>query len=139
MTSTTSLKLCMSKLEYPAPGAPELAKRVRELLLNNAGFNTKADQRSGLSGSCQRWTAGTITMSERPWHPLRDGVLIIGSGSATHNFVLPSAIEFDTWLKEALIDQRHGDVKKYEAKMAHQWPEHLYPLHVALGAAGGKG
>ncbi|KAF9608526.1 hypothetical protein IFM89_009892 [Coptis chinensis] len=83
--------------------------------------------------------------------PLREeGVLIIGSGSATHNLraldrsdgpVASWAEEFDTWLKESLINGRHEDVNNYEtkapfAKMAHPWPEHFYPLHVALGAAG---
>ncbi|KAF8405792.1 hypothetical protein HHK36_007869 [Tetracentron sinense] len=83
--------------------------------------------------------------------PLRDeGVLIIGSGSATHNLmalqphdgpVVSWASEFDTWLKESLINGRHEDVNHYEkkapyAKKAHPRPEHFYPLHVALGAAG---
>ncbi|KAJ0977277.1 hypothetical protein J5N97_012751 [Dioscorea zingiberensis] len=161
----------MYELEYPAPGAPALAKRVIELL-NNAGFNTKEDKRRGLDHGA--WVPLMLMYPEtdipvcqlsvqpemdgghhynvgKALAPLRaEGVLIIGSGSATHNLsisepedgpVLPWAIEFDTWLKEALIDQRHEDVKKYEemapgAKMAHPWPEHLYPLHVALGAAG---
>lgn len=38
---------------------------------------------------------------------------------------------------------RYDDVNKYEEKapngrMAHPWPDHFYPLHVALGAAGDK-
>lgn len=50
--------------------------------------------------------------------PLREeGVLIIGSGAATHNLraLQPSgspvaswALEFDTWLKNALLDGRYG-------------------------------
>ena len=36
---------------------------------------------------------------------------------------------------------RYDDVNRYEekaphAKVAHPWPDHFYPLHVALGAAG---
>lgn len=36
---------------------------------------------------------------------------------------------------------RYKDVNNYlvkapNAKMAHPWPDHFYPLHVALGAAG---
>jgi 4,5-DOPA dioxygenase extradiol len=50
--------------------------------------------------------------------PLKDeGVLIIGSGSAVHNLraldfsaggnVAPWALEFDNWLKDALLDGRY--------------------------------
>ncbi|GAA0142765.1 hypothetical protein LIER_03590 [Lithospermum erythrorhizon] len=79
----------------------------------------------------------------------QDGVLIIGSGSATHNLRLrgtmgttaPWALDFDNWLKEALLNGRYEDINDYEhkapsAKLSHPWPEHFYPLHVAMGAAG---
>ncbi|XP_062076329.1 4,5-DOPA dioxygenase extradiol-like [Humulus lupulus] len=74
--------------------------------------------------------------------PLKDeGVLIIGSGSATHNLralkpqedaVVPWALEFDTWLKGALLQGRYEDVIKYEEKAPLglsistlcMWPEH---------------
>ncbi|KAK3027623.1 hypothetical protein RJ639_042612 [Escallonia herrerae] len=84
--------------------------------------------------------------------PLKDdGVLIIGSGSATHNLralcqsdggsVSSWALESDTWLKESLLKGRYEDVNQYEekatnAKVAHPRPDHFYPLHVAMGAAG---
>ncbi|KAI3730401.1 hypothetical protein L1987_61571 [Smallanthus sonchifolius] len=82
--------------------------------------------------------------------PLKDeGVLIVGSGGTTHNlemvhdttWVQPWAQEFETWLKEALIDGRYEDVNNYKEKaphaiLAHPSPDHLYPLHVAMGAAG---
>uniref|UniRef100_A0A0D3EWZ6 Extradiol ring-cleavage dioxygenase class III enzyme subunit B domain-containing protein n=1 Tax=Oryza barthii TaxID=65489 RepID=A0A0D3EWZ6_9ORYZ len=86
--------------------------------------------------------------------PLRDdGVLILGSGNATHNLSCMAPVaegtpvprweaEFDGWLQEALLaGGRHDDVKQYEekaphGKMAHPSPDHFLPLHVALGAAG---
>nr|BAH66636.1 4,5-DOPA dioxygenase [Phytolacca americana] len=85
--------------------------------------------------------------------PLKEeGVLIIGSGSAVHpsgntpgSFfgVARWAAEFDNWLEEALTRRRYDDVNNYKIKapnwkLAHPWPEHLYPLHVAMGAAGEK-
>ncbi|CAH8312961.1 unnamed protein product [Eruca vesicaria subsp. sativa] len=50
--------------------------------------------------------------------PLKEeGVLIISSGSATHN------------------PRKRGTNKAPNPRMAHPWPEHLYPLHIAMGAA----
>ncbi|XP_010256312.1 PREDICTED: extradiol ring-cleavage dioxygenase-like [Nelumbo nucifera] len=163
----------MYKLKYPAPGAPELAKSVKELLVD-AGFkHVKEDKARGLDHGawvplmlmypeanipvCQ---LSVQTNENGTYHynmgkalaPLREeGVLIIGSGSATHNLralgraddgsVIPWAQDFDTWLKESLLNGRHEDVNTYEvkapsAKLAHPWPDHFYPLHVAMGAAG---
>ncbi|GLU12168.1 hypothetical protein SLE2022_288690 [Rubroshorea leprosula] len=80
-----------------------------------------------------------------------EGVLIIGSGSATHNLRafnqytgdgsgVPWVLAFDTWLTDALLEGRYEDVNRCEekapyTKMAQPWPEHFCPLHVALGAA----
>ncbi|KAG9457167.1 hypothetical protein H6P81_001675 [Aristolochia fimbriata] len=161
----------MYQLKYPAPGSPELAKKVKDLL-TNAGFKgVKEDKRRGLDHgawvplmlmypeadipvvqlSVQSERDGTHHYNMgRALAPLRhQGVLILGSGSATHNLraigrdggpILPWALAFDTWVKEALIGGRHEDVNHYDvkapsAKMAHPWPDHFYPLHVALGAA----
>ncbi|CAL9108050.1 unnamed protein product [Musa textilis] len=164
----------MYQLKYPAPGAPKLAKRVRELL-QNAGFcHVKEDKTRGLDHGAWvplmlMYPAADIPVCQlsvqtekgathhynmgKALTPLRDeGVLIIGSGSATHNLSIALlddgpiekwALDFDTWLKESLINRRHDDLNNYEekapdARMAHPSPEHLYPLHVALGAAGEK-
>ncbi|XP_010273681.1 PREDICTED: extradiol ring-cleavage dioxygenase-like [Nelumbo nucifera] len=162
----------MYQLKYPAPGAPHLAKRVKELL-TEAGFkHVMEDNARGLDHGA--WVPLMLmypeadipicqlsiqTNQDGTYHykmgkalaPLRDeGVLIIGSGSATHNLralqfndvsAVPWALNFDTWLKESLIDGRHEDVNHYmvkapRAEMAHPRPDHLYPLHVALGATG---
>ncbi|WJX17688.1 hypothetical protein P8452_07573 [Trifolium repens] len=79
-----------------------------------------------------------------------EGVLIIGSGNTTHNMSAeapresppPSwALAFDSWLKQSLVDGRYEDINHYEekvpyAKVAHPGPDHFFPLHVAMGAAG---
>lgn len=161
----------MYQLKYPAPGAPQLAKRVKELL-NNSGFNrVDEDKKRGLDHgawvplmlmypeadipvcqlSVQSDLDGTYHYNlGKALAPLKDeGVLIMGSGSAVHNLgslnprggVAPWALEFDNWLKDALLDGRYEDVNHYEqkaphAKKAHPCPDHFYPLHVAIGAAG---
>ncbi|EAY76699.1 hypothetical protein OsI_04653 [Oryza sativa Indica Group] len=165
----------MFQLEYPAPGAPDVAKKAKELL-EQAGFGpVKEDHGRGLDHGA--WVPLMFMYPEanvpvcqlslqtghdgayhydlgRALAPLRDdGVLILGSGNATHNLscmapvaegtpVPQWAAEFDGWLQEALLaGGRHDDVKQYEekaphGKMAHPSPDHFLPLHVALGAAG---
>lgn len=165
----------MYQLKYPAPGAPALAKRVKELLIESGLKEVSEDKKRGLDHGawvplmlmypeadipvCQ---LSVQTERDATYHynmgralaPLKEeGVLIVGSGSAVHNLrtlrsssddsVASWASEFDTWLKDALLDGRYEDVNHYEekaphAKVAHPWPEHLYPLHVAMGAAGGN-
>jgi 4,5-DOPA dioxygenase extradiol len=81
---------------------------------------------------------------------LRDeGVLILASGSVTHNFgwlsghgspAYPPAVEFAQWLGQAITDQREADVLAYRDRAphgaaAHPTEEHLLPLFVAWGAA----
>ncbi|TVU36301.1 hypothetical protein EJB05_18231 [Eragrostis curvula] len=167
----------MYQLKYPAPGAPDVALRTKELL-EQAGFGpVKEDHSRGLDHGawvplmlmypdanipvCQ---LSVQTGRDGAYHyelgralaPLReDGVLIVGSGSATHNlgrilrtFAPTShepppawAAEFDAWLRDSLVAGRHDDVKRYRekaphAEVAHPSPDHFYPLHVALGAAG---
>lgn len=126
------------QLEYPAPGAPDLARRVKELL-NNSGFGpVKEDKTRGLDHGAWvplmlMYPEATIPVcqlsvqheKEAEYHyklgkalgPLREeGVLIIGSGNATHNLriigqeggpILKWASDFDTWLQESLINGRY--------------------------------
>lgn len=132
-----SFLTCSShQLKYPAPGAPQVAKRVKELL-QAAGFNrVDEDKKRGLDHGA--WVPLMLmypeadipvcqlslqTEKDGTYHynmgkalaPLKQqGVLIIGSGSATHNLramrpggAVPSwASEFDTWLKDALLQGR---------------------------------
>ena len=93
--------------------------------------------------------------------PLRDeGVLIIGSGMSYHNMRTlmgsmrggangrgpdPGSERFDNWLEEALTgktpEARIAALSAWDkapaARDAHPREEHLLPLHVAVGAAGG--
>ncbi|XVF14686.1 hypothetical protein REPUB_Repub09cG0082700 [Reevesia pubescens] len=162
----------MYKLKYPAPGAPELALRVKELLMTSGFQRVDEDRERGLDHgawvplmlmypeadipvcqlSVQSKKDGTYHYNlGKALALLKDeGVLIIGSGATTHNLralrnlggaVVPWASEFDTWLKDALLQGRYEDVNHFQekapnAKMAHPWPDHFYPLHVAMGAAG---
>lgn len=87
--------------------------------------------------------------------PLRDdGVLIIGSGGATHNLraalrerheQTPSwVIEFNEWLADTVAAGRIDDLLDYRDKAPHATEnhpteEHYFPLLCALGAAGGDG
>lgn len=164
----------MYQLKYPAPGAPELAKRVKELLVESGFRRVNEDKKRGLDHgawvplmlmypeadipvcqlSIQMDKDGTYHYNlGRALAPLKEeGVLIVGSGSTTHNLrslrmenetVAKWAFEFDDWLKEALFNRRYEDVNQFDkkaphAKMAHPWPDHFYPLHVAMGAAGEK-
>ncbi|KAE8725411.1 4,5-DOPA dioxygenase extradiol [Hibiscus syriacus] len=165
----------MYKLKYPASGAPELALRVKELLMASGFKRVDEDRERGLDHGA--WVPLMLmypeadipvcqlsVQSERDgnYHynlgkalaPLKDeGVLIMGSGATTHNLrtlsknmgsaggVFPWALEFDNWVKDALLQGRYEDVNHFQekapyAKMAHPWPDHFYPLHVAMGAAG---
>ncbi|KAJ7556390.1 hypothetical protein O6H91_05G080700 [Diphasiastrum complanatum] len=109
------------QLRYDASGAPEVAKRVQELL-QEAGYKSFEDLKRGLDH---------------------------GSGSATHNShsrgsyetTAPWAKTFDSWLNDALINGRFDEVIHYlekgpYAKTAHPTSDHFVPLLVALGAAG---
>jgi 4,5-DOPA dioxygenase extradiol len=84
--------------------------------------------------------------------PLREeGVLILATGSATHNLsrigrgdVPPTwASEFDEWLYRKISDGALDELLHYRrlaphASLAHPTDEHLLPLFVAMGAGSGE-
>lgn len=81
-----------------------------------------------------------------------EGVLIIGSGSMTHNLAElrgdetttlapPWVIAFDLWMQQKLLNGDRTALLDYrqlapDAQRNHPTEEHLLPLFVALGAAG---
>lgn len=161
------------ELRYPAPGSPELAQHVAQLL-DEADLPATINPDRGLDHGA--WVALrllypdadipvvpiTIQPELGPAHQyavgralasLRDeGVLVIGSGSITHNLhdfgagyskerEAPYVRPFIEWLEQrlaagdvdALLDYRR---QAPGAERAHPTDEHLLPLFVALGAAG---
>ncbi|HUS33596.1 MAG TPA: class III extradiol ring-cleavage dioxygenase [Kofleriaceae bacterium] len=116
-------------IQWPAPGAPALAKRVQELL-GKAGFESRTDAQRGfdhgtfvpLKLTYPNADVPTIQLSlkagldpeehlaiGRALAPLRDeGVFIVGSGMTFHNLrafrdprSIPIAETFDAWLRDA--------------------------------------
>ncbi len=156
-------------LTYPAAGQPELAKAAAQLL-NAAGFATELDQARGLDHGA--WVplmhllpdAGVpvfqvsmpVNLSSeqavqmgQALAPLRaQGVLIVASGSMTHNLYelhqpgsqpVAYAKEFATWVKTAVLaNARHALIhyrtEAPHAERAHPTQEHFLPLLVAMGA-----
>jgi 4,5-DOPA dioxygenase extradiol len=159
-------------IQYPAHGAPDIARDVARRL-EQAGYSAKLSLQRGLDHGA--WVP-LMLMYPRADIPvfqvsilrgapaaeherlgqalaaLRDeGVLVIGSGSLTHNLYefrgqgldspVPSWVsEFGTWMKEALEQGRHDALLDYRrqaphAVRNHPTEEHLMPLFVAMGAA----
>jgi 4,5-DOPA dioxygenase extradiol len=162
------------RLRYEPPGAPDLASRAASLL-NEAGLAGGLDPRRGLdhgawvplllmypqadipvlqvSLQTPRGPAHHVELG-RALVPLRnEGVLIIGSGSYSHNLgelrrddaqqAEPRWVTaFADWFDEALRERRVDELLDYqgrapEAARNHPTEEHLLPVFVALGAGGG--
>jgi 4,5-DOPA dioxygenase extradiol len=156
-------------LQYPAPAARDVAVRAAELL---------KPQRVAIDGVRGRdhgvwtplilaWPNADIPVVQlslvggAPSHahfeigralaPLRDaGVLIIGSGSATHNLrarptPLPAdwATQFVGWLDNTLAARDDAALLDWKraaphAAINHPTSEHFDPIFVARGAAAGE-
>jgi aromatic ring-opening dioxygenase catalytic subunit (LigB family) len=160
-------------ISWPAPGDPELALRVRELL-GRAGFPTAEDPERGFDHGAftplkqafpdanvpalqlslkQGLDAPTHLAIGRALSPLRDeGVFIVGSGDTFHNMrafrggpggYQPS-VQFNAWLDAVVTGpprEREAQLAKWtaapHARFCHPREEHLLPLMVVAGAAGG--
>lgn len=159
------------RLRYPAPGARELAHRAAGFL-QDAGIAANLDPRRGLDHGA--WVplrylfpdadVPVTQLSIQPQlsalhhyragealRPLTDeGVLIVASGSLTHNLSefrqrseeVPSYVRgFQDWVRTALESRDVCALIEYrkrapDAARAHPTDEHFLPLFVALGAAG---
>jgi 4,5-DOPA dioxygenase extradiol len=164
-------------IQYPAPPAPDVARRAATILAN-AGFEVDIDQRRGLDHGAWvpltlAWPGADIPVTQLsvqtrlgPKHhydlgkllaPLRaEGVLIIGSGSYTHDlsrFRISGGVAdapeqadvraFSEWMSKAIAENRVDDLINYrtrapDAARNHPTEEHLLPLYAALGAGDGK-
>lgn len=172
-------------LRYDAPGSPELAARVKSLVeaaaIPGAGFVAEDEDRPLDHGAWMPLrhffpdadipvvqlafnpylSPATQIELGRALAPLREeGVLVIGSGSFTHNLqevfgggarkaqhgpeTEPYVDAFRGWMTEALDEAlATGDVGKIAdyrnqapyARRAHPTDEHLLPFYVTLGAA----
>ncbi|MBF6571438.1 MAG: dioxygenase [Candidatus Binataceae bacterium] len=160
------------QLSYPAPGAPQIAKRVMDLI-RGAGFESGLDSARGLDhgawsplrlmypdalipviqvslqpqlGPAHHFALGQALAALRA-----EGILVLGSGGATHNLGqirgrenLPApqwVSAFADWLTAAIVEGRSGDLINYRSRAPyaaqnHPSEEHLLPLMVAAGAAG---
>ena len=162
----------LHRMRYPAPGDPALARRACDLL-GAAGFPAALDPRRGLDHGTWvplsliypaadipvvQLSLQTHLGAEHHYRmgvalrPLRDeGVLIVGSGSLTHNLMAlrrdggdhlapPAWVSaFDQWVADAVAARDVAALLAWErqapyAQQNHPSDEHFLPLFVALGA-----
>jgi 4,5-DOPA dioxygenase extradiol len=161
------------EMRYPAPGAPEAAQRAAALL-EAAGIAVGFSPERGLDHGA--WVPlrlmypdadipvtqlsvvhdASPAVHERLGNALAalrgEGVLVVGSGSLTHNLYefsgqgidapVPHWVsEFEAWMKACLENSDHAALLDYRraapfAVQNHPTEEHLLPLFVAMGAAG---
>lgn len=158
-------------IQYPAPGHPPLARRTLEFL-RAAGWDADLDDDRGLDHGAwvpltllypdadvpvfqlsmpAQFDASSAWLLGQALRPLATeaNVLIMGSGSLTHNLheavmgsadVAPYVREFVDWIRGAVL---RGDAASLQnalqlaphATRAHPTAEHFWPLLVAAAAA----
>ena len=161
------------EIRYPAPGAPEVAEAAARLL-EQAGFAVQRDPSRGLDHGAWvplslMYPAADIPVAQlalvhgagpaahyrlgAALRPLRaQDVLIMGSGSLTHNLQevwrnpldapTPAWVSaFGEWIAAKLQQPHLEELLDYRkqaphAVKNHPTEEHLLPLFVAMGAAG---
>ena len=156
-------------ITYPVDGHAALAQRTVDAL-RRAGWPAEADERRGLDHGAWVPLLHLYPQADVPvfqvslparldadgaWAfgealaPLADeGVLIVGSGSLTHNLYdfrgghgtdEGYVTEFTGWVREAVAAGDHARLRQTldlapHARRAHPTPEHFWPLLVAVGA-----
>lgn len=161
------------ELKYPAKGEPLLAAQVMGLLAK-AGFSVKQSDARGLDHGAwvplmmmypeadvpvfqvsliHRATPEVHYRMGEALNRLADeNILVMGSGSLTHNLreylahdahgAPPAWVsDFSEWIADAVTAGRREDLMNYRARAPHAaknhpTDEHLQPLFVAMGAAG---
>jgi 4,5-DOPA dioxygenase extradiol len=150
--------------QYPAPGDPALALRLARELgavpvergLDHGAWVPlslmfpEADVPVVSLSLPVEWSnAELVALGERLAALREENILVVGSGSLTHNLAELQALEapmpawvgeFADWVHErleaddrpALLDWRHAP----QARRNHPTPEHFQPLLVAMGAGG---
>lgn len=161
------------QVQYPAPGAPQLAAEIAEHL-RLAGFHARLDSQRPFDHGT--WVPLSLmypdadipvvqlslpsrqgpALQTQLGHALiglrEQGVLLIGSGSITHNLgeldwragpdaVTPWAQAFRDWIVEKLEQEDEQALHDYrlrapQAVRNHPSEEHLLPLFFARGAGG---
>ena len=160
-------------IRYPAAGAPDVAAQTVDTL-KEAGITAGIDGTRGLDHGAwvpllhmfPKADVPVVQLSVQPARgaahhialgralaPLADrGVLIVGSGHATHNLrdwrrnasqapALPYVGEFSEWIAQRLASSDDASLAAWKSKApgatrAHPTDEHFLPLLVAYGAAG---
>ena len=158
------------QLQYPAPGDPALAQEV-QALLQAAGIEAGTDPRRPLDHGAwvplmhlypeadvpvvqlalpAHWGPARVHALGHALRPLRArGVLLLGTGSMTHNLSefsggepAPAAYvgEFSRWVEDRVVQGDLAALLDYRARAphagrAHPTDEHFLPLFFALGAA----
>lgn len=157
------------RIEYPAPPAADLSRRVESLLRPwNVARALERGLDHGVWGPLVhmypranvpvlqvslpgRLSGPDLLKIGAAMAPLRtEGVLVVGSGSLTHNLRLSRfedpapppawAVEFDTWCGEVLGRFDVDALADYRRRapalhVAHPTEEHFLPLLIAAGAA----
>ena len=165
------------RMRYDAPGAPALADRVTALLAG-AGIESRTLDRGGLDHGIwvpmrYLWPEADVPVLPlsfsptdsptallalgRALAPLADeGVLVLGTGSLTHNLSLlfgvadrppvdapeiPESAAFRRWVHERSAARDWDALASYRrvaphAALMHPTDEHWLPFYVAAGAGG---